>query len=328
MKLRWLALGLVVLALLVPAVMVTVTRLVEPTGGRWIRLVSFTPHVIVLYLLALLLLVVAVVAGRGLGRRASGSVGALVLALLALHLFWLSELYVGEQASAQGETLTVMAANLSFGDADPGSVVELAKEQGVDVVVFVEITDDARDGLLRAGLGERFPHAEGESVDGVFGTMVFSRYRISGVTALDTKFRGFSMRVRAPGGGIDLIAVHPPPPMLDATQWRADHDAIRQAAAAATGPTVIAGDLNATLDHLPMRELEGRGFADAAAEANSGWQPTWPDADRVSLLGIRVPTILAIDHVLTDDGFDAVQTETSQVPGTDHRALVATLVRR
>ena len=92
---------------------------------------------------------------------------------------------------------------------------------------------------------------------------------------------------------------------------------------------MIVGDLNATMDHAPMRELVGRGFRDAATEARSRWQPTWqptwPSAGVVARFGVTVPPLVAIDHVLVAEGLRALATRTYPVRGTDHLALVATL---
>ena len=69
MRLRWLLSAMVVIAVLVPAMMITAARIVGPDGGRWVRLVSFTPYALLLYGVALLLLIVAVVAGHDAVRR-------------------------------------------------------------------------------------------------------------------------------------------------------------------------------------------------------------------------------------------------------------------
>jgi endonuclease/exonuclease/phosphatase (EEP) superfamily protein YafD len=330
MKFRRLLLSLVVVALLAPAVMITATRILEPTGGRWVRLVSFTPYAVVLYTLALLVLLIALATGRGLLRRASAGVSALIVPLLALHLWWASGPYVGQAAAAagSGESFTVLSSNLSFGDADAARVVEVALANDADILVLTEITPTALRELNRSGLDQAFPHAEGEAVEGVDGTMVFSSHKITRVEALDTTLRGFAMTVAVGDADIELLAVHPQPPTGDADGWRADHAAVRRAAASASGPTVIAGDLNATLDHRPMRELEGRGFADAAEQANSGWQPTWPASGEMSVLGVPVPSMLAIDHVLLTEELVATHTRSVTIPDTDHRALLATLVLR
>jgi endonuclease/exonuclease/phosphatase (EEP) superfamily protein YafD len=135
------------------------------------------------------------------------------------------------------------------------------------------------------------------------------------------------MDVAAPEGRLRLLAVHPRPPIGDARAWWSDQRAIRKAARAGRAPTMIVGDLNATMDHVPLRELAGRGYQDAATQATSGWQPTWPAAGEVSRFGIPVPSLLPIDHVFLGVGIRASTTESVTVDGTDHRALVAAVTR-
>jgi endonuclease/exonuclease/phosphatase (EEP) superfamily protein YafD len=93
------------------------------------------------------------------------------------------------------------------------------------------------------------------------------------------------------------------------------------------GPLVVAGDFNATLDHEPMRRLLRTGLRDAARQANSGWQPTWPGAtDAAGALPIGV-RLIALDHVLADRYYSAISTSTYPIARSDHRALVARLAR-
>lgn len=312
---------------MVPASMITAARLLEPHGGRWIRLVAFAPYATLLYAAALLLLAVAALAGRGFWRPLCASACLLVLPLFAVHLWWASGPYVGQPAAAAAytESFTVMSSNLSFGRADPADVVEAVVEHEVDILVLTEVTPEAVSQLRDAGLDKAFPHVRGEADQNVSGTMVFSGFRLGDLTRLDTSSAGYEMTVALPGQPIRLLAVHPRPPKGDARDWRADHIAVRRAAGSSREPTVIAGDFNATTDHLPMRELEGRGFADAADQARSGWQPTWPAAGELSVLGVSVPSMLAIDHVLLTEQLVATHTESVTISGTDHRAVVATL---
>jgi len=100
---------------------------------------------------------------------------------------------------------------------------------------------------------------------------------------------------------------------------------VRHAARATSERTLVVGDLNATMDHVPMRSLVGIGFQDAATQADSQWQPTWPAAGEVSRLGFSVPSLVPIDHVLLSKGMRALHTESVTVQDTDHRALVATV---
>lgn len=317
-------------AVIVPAMMITTVRILGPVDGRWIRLVAFTPFAVPLYALGVLFLLLGLAAGQGFWRRASGILCLLILPLLAVHLWWASGSYLGQPIAAaiEDETLTVMSSNLSKGDADPARTVEVAVTNDVDVLVLTEITPSALRRMRTAGLNRAFPYSRGETGEGVAGTMVFSTHVLSRAKPLDTSFDGFAMTVTFPDQSLRLLAVHAHPPTGDARQWRADQGAVRRAATAADGPTVIAGDFNATLDHEPMRELRGRGFADAAEQATSGWQPTWPAAGEVSVLGVPVPAMLAIDHILVTKELKALDTHAVTIQGTDHRALVARLALR
>ncbi len=334
MKLRWLVLGLLVTALLVTAGTVTAARLLDLSGSLFVRLVAFTPYALVLYALALLLLLLPAWRSRGFWRAAARALVVVALVGLVVHASWAGAPYLGSvsASAADGHRVRVMTVNLRVGRADVPQVVELAIHRRVDMLVLEEVTPDARVRLREAGVGRVFGHHAGHAAAGAAGTMVFSRTRLSHVRRLPTLFGSYALDVRlpgvpkAPGGRVHLLAVHPRPPVGDVAGWRADQMAVRQGARGLTRPTVVAGDLNATMDHASMRELEGRGYHDAATQARSRWQPTWPSAGVVTRMGFTVPPLLAIDHVLVNDGLRAVRTDSYVVGYTDHRALVATLV--
>lgn len=327
MKTRWVLLGLVLVALIVPAAALTVARLLEPDGGRWVRLVSFTPLAVPLYAAAMLILLLGYAAGRGWWRGVAGWLAAAAAVALVLHVFWASGPYLGHASASasNGQPFTVMTANLKIGAADTTRLVELAVEHHADVLVLEELTPLALGGLEVAGVRQVFPFSAGKAEPGATGTMVFSTYKISGVRRLQTGLASYAMRLRLPKGSVDLLAVHPLPPNGDAVDWRRDHRTIMRAARATTRPTLIVGDFNATPDHKPMRELAGRGFTDAATQAKSGWQPTWPSSGEASFLGVPVPSLLQLDHVLMDDNLHALDTESVSIDGTDHRALLTRL---
>lgn len=99
-------------------------------------------------------------------------------------------------------------------------------------------------------------------------------------------------------------------------QWQREIAALP--AAESDGPLrVIAGDLNATLDHAAIRDLLGTGYRDAAAETGAGLEPTW--------LAVSTVLRLTIDHVLADDRVAIEATSMHNVSGTDHRAVLAEL---
>jgi endonuclease/exonuclease/phosphatase (EEP) superfamily protein YafD len=328
MKLRWLLLGVLTTLLLVPALLLTTARTLDLPGGTWVRLVAFTPYALVLYAAALLLLLVAWWRGRGFWRGTARLLVVVSVIGLLLHAFWASGPYVGTpaaEAAAGKHRLHVMTSNLRFGQAGTARVVEVAVAGNVDVLVLQEVTSEALAGLEGAGLGQALTHRAGSAEVGPAGTMVFSRYPLTKVHRLGTRFGSYAMEVRTPAGRVHLIAAHPRAPIGDVAGWRFDQGVLRHAARATSGRTMVVGDLNATMDHLPMRTLVGIGFEDAATEADSQWQPTWPAAGEVSRLGFSVPSLLPIDHVFVSSALRALRTESVTVEGTDHRALLATV---
>ena len=95
MRLRWLLLGLLLTAVLVPAFLLTYDRLMDPQGGAWVRLLAFTPYALALYALAFLLLLLAWWRGRGFWRGAARLLVVVSLVGMLLHAFWASGPYVG-----------------------------------------------------------------------------------------------------------------------------------------------------------------------------------------------------------------------------------------
>ncbi len=219
--------------------------------------------------------------------------------------------------------LTVMTSNLQFGRGDTTAVVRLVAAEDVDVLVLEEVTPKALDGLLDAGLAERLPHRSGKPVVTAAGTMVFSRYPLTTPRTLTLGKGGLDVRVAAPDP-FRLLAVHASYALQRPQPWVADLESIRDrtATAVAQGPTLVVGDFNATHDHVLFRDVLDAGVRDAAEEAGSGWQPTWPTT-RYGQDWLR--PLLTIDHVLTSAHFEAVRTHTVEIPRTDHLALVAKL---
>lgn len=265
------------------------------------------------YLLAAVLLL-ALIRGTAPAQRRWVAGGAvLALAGLGLHLALLAPAFVGGHATGT-PNLAVMTLNLRKGGADATSAVALARDHHVGVLVLEEVTSDERDRLRAAGLDALLPDVTGMPGADDAGTMVFSWYPLAGTERLAVEHESWKVRVLAPTP-FWLFAVHTSQPTHLPAEWAKDWSAIGRAVRATSGPRLVVGDFNATLDHRPVRDLLDAGFSDAAGAARSGWQPTWP----------TVP-LFAIDHVLVSNGFGAVRTETATVPGTDHRALVAELI--
>lgn len=314
---RWAGLALVLV--LLPATALTALRLLDLDSGRAVRMVSFTPYALPAYCLAGLLLGIALVGRRTLRRVL---VLLLVLAGLVLHCWWVAPLVSGERPTTTGEPLTVLTSNLLMGQGDGLEVLRVATEEEVDVLVLQEVTEGSLDAMERAGLAEAYPHRIGEAVpEGrTDGTMVLSRTPMGEPERLGTDMQSWAVDVVGPRGEpVRLLAVHPAAP-VDPGAWRRDHLAILEAATADDADLVV-GDLNATLDHAPIRALLDAGFRDVTEQANAGWQPTWPSNGLFESLPL--PALVQIDHVLVGRRWAGVSSRAVHVTGTDHRALLA-----
>lgn len=67
-----------------------------------------------------------------------------------------------------------------------------------------------------------------------------------------------------------------------------------------------------------LREVLDRGYRDAATVTGKGLEPTWPNRR-------RFPPLIAIDHVLADERIGIADFAVADLPGTDHRAVFATV---
>ena len=242
---------------------------------------------------------------------------------LAVQAWVLVPLFTGGGEERRSD-LTVMTSNLQFGRGDTTAVVRVVAAEDVDVLVLEEVTPAGLAGLLDAGLAELLPHRRGKPVVTAAGTMVFSRYPLTTPRPLRARQR----RSRRPGGCSRPVPAAGSPRVLSV------------AAAAAVGgrpgdgarpygdrgrrrarPWWWATSTRPTTTYRCATVLDA-GVRDAAEEAGSGWQPTWPTT-RYGQDWLR--PLLTIDHVLTSAHFEAVHTHTVEIPRTDHLALVAKL---
>ena len=310
--LRW----LLALALLVPAAALTLNRAFEPAGSRWVQLEAFTPLALLPY--AALALGAGLVAWR---RRHAAAAGLALVAVagLGLHGWWFAPMLTGANPPApQGaETMTVMTANLGLGGADGIALVEAASDADVDVLVVQEVTAPLLADMEEAGLGALFEHQAGEPGESAEGTMIFANVELGEATRVDTTWDSWLVEV----GDLSLLAVHPHAP-TDVERWRDDH-ALLNETVTSERPDLVVGDLNATPDHPPMRDLAEAGWRSATELANDGWQPTWSPGGLVADAGLPLPPLVHIDHVLLGRALAARGTDTVDLVDSDHRALVA-----
>ena len=314
----------VVALLLLPALILTAFRFAQPGWGTAVRAVGYTPYALPLYFLAFLLLLVPLIL-RSSGRRVVALLTALSLAGVVTHAVLLAPQFTGSSADPgqPGQEFRVMTANIYRGQAEPADVVRIAAEQRVRILVLQEVTPEALAELEESGLAELYAYRAGEAGSGTSGTMVFSDARLRTVGPLETGLGGWAVEAVMQQGLLRLYAVHPRPPEGDADEWADDHDAIIEAADEDPDLDLIVGGFNATPDHWALHELADLDFHSAAERTNSGWQPTWPDQGEQTFLGIPLPRLVEVDHVLVGRSMAAVATNSVELPGSDHRALIA-----
>ncbi|GIG65030.1 endonuclease/exonuclease/phosphatase family protein [Phytomonospora endophytica] len=284
-------------------------------------LVSYTPYVTA----AALLPALAALALRHWRLAVAALVAPLVLTVLIAP-----RALAGDQPDARGPEITTATVNLYYGHADAAAVVALADEYQVDVLSIQELTDEAVTALDAAGIAARFPYREITPGIDASGTGVYSRFPLTRNTSLefDTHFMMTGVTIAIPGAApVELLATHPLAPYEAARVGDWLSDLARLPRATPEGAVrILAGDFNATLDHAAMRDIIDSGYADAADAVGSGLTGTWQPhpGDRASVRGL-VPPRVALDHVLVDERVAVRAVAFDDLPGGDHRPVIAAL---
>lgn len=294
---------------------------------QWLAMAaSFAPYGWLAWLVAVVL---ALIGARGRAR--------LWVAPLALGLAWHTGVLVPylpgpTHASAAGTaSVTVMELNLRWGLADLDQLADDVQRRQPDVVVLAEVTRSDAKAFAHKPWSTLLPYRTGTAGDDydattgtgdARGTMVLSPHPITLLDSTDgTLFSNLAVRLDVPGHPLTLIAAHPANPKHGLDRWLNDATSLTRLALEHTGrPLLVVGDLNATAEHLTLRELAARaGLADAGA--GEGWHPTYP-ADE------WYPPLIQIDHVLASTDFSTTAYRTIRVDGTDHLGLLVTLALR
>ncbi|KQX07387.1 MULTISPECIES: endonuclease/exonuclease/phosphatase family protein [unclassified Leifsonia] len=243
-----------------------------------------------------------------------------------------------EQKTA-ADTITVLSWNTLGGSPGADQVAQLALERGADIVSLPETTDAFATEvaeLMRDGgspmwaLGLSFSEIYEARSTAVLISPDLGEYTVksAGGTGPPGNTNVSPTVVATPdsGDGPTIVAVHAVSPLRgEMTNWRSDLDWLA-AQCGADGDVIMAGDFNATLDHMIGRGTDGGVLGachDAAAVNGAAALGTWP-SDIPMQLGSP------IDHVMATDDWTAVSFEvitSLDSVGSDHRPIVSTLTR-
>ncbi|CAN5549372.1 MAG: endonuclease/exonuclease/phosphatase family protein [Iamia sp.] len=232
----------------------------------------------------------------------------------------------GLRQPATGPSLSVLATNVELSQRDADRQARAVLAVDADVLCIIEATEATVAALARAGIATTHPHCSDDHDPGYFGSFIASRHLITGRWTGDLGGRpGHWVDLDVAGRAARVAAVHTQAPIHDedVAVW---HSTIASAAAlaAAPHPVVLAGDWNTTGGHLPFRRALARhDLVDAQARRGHRWWPTWP-VDH-SVLGLSLPPVLALDHVVVSQDVAVRSLERIAIPACDHRAVRAAL---
>jgi endonuclease/exonuclease/phosphatase family metal-dependent hydrolase len=232
----------------------------------------------------------------------------------------------GPSPAPTGPDLRVMTSNVQFGWADAATVVRLVEEGDIDILGVQELTPEFHRRLVAEGIEDLLSHGVVDARSGASGTGLYSRHPVERVGP-DSPGGDIPGRHANPTGVVDVpgappvqvTVVHPMPPVgagaVDA--WQETLSALPRPDGDEGPVHLLIGDFNATVDQPTMRALLDDGYTDAALARGRGWEPTWRSRG--------VGPALTIDHVLVDGTTAVERVSVHDVPGSDHRALVAEL---
>lgn len=247
------------------------------------------------------------------------------------------------QRPVDAGAVSVLSLNTEREGADVEAVAGLADAVGADVLVLPETTQRYGRRLAEAltekkGSGVQPPgfavfsdtgmpsdlaeQGIDQNSDPAYSTTVLVASRLGGYRQVEESAgAGFGTVRLEPesGDGPVIVGAHTYPPLPGAmTWWRSSVADVASLCRRPPAGLIVAGDLNATRDHAPLRDLGG--CTSAGEQAGIGGLATWPSSTGTTLLGAT------IDHVLVDGAvWEGKEGRVVTIPGTDHRAVVVQL---
>ncbi|WP_395308262.1 endonuclease/exonuclease/phosphatase family protein [Mycobacterium sp. AMU20-3851] len=260
-------------------------------------------------------------------KRLLAVAAAMVLtASVAVQAPWF---YLGQPSDIGPETveLRIFSSNIQKGEADARFFVDLAVSSA-DVIAVPELTAEAAARFREAGIRKVFPYSILNPRPSAGGMGLWSRYPLAELPRPTYRNNFIAARVRVPGVRDQPVvaAVHLMSPVAGGAntfdKWNhhitnAKAEFAEYAETAGPAAVIIAGDFNATADMRQFRDLLDAGYRDAVNQTGAGFMPTYSPHP-------WIPPVIAIDHVLTRNS-SAQSIHSVDIPGSDHRALLATI---
>jgi endonuclease/exonuclease/phosphatase (EEP) superfamily protein YafD len=252
-------------------------------------------------------------------RHAIGDAAALIAGgylVVMLPLLWSPN---GSRPAPDATHITVVAANVLYSNDHYDGIAATLTEVDADVVALAEVTPEIADALLARAVARQYPYRVVRAGDAASGLMLWSRYPLLDIGEVDVAWRSVAATIDGPDGRLRVVLLHPPPPVFNFEAWRSDLRALDDIATSSSLPLVVLGDLNASYFHPAFRSaLSDAGLRDALRDSGDAMRFTWPTDE-------FLPAFVTLDHVLVNDRLAVVDGGVVDVPGSDHRAVIATV---
>ncbi len=220
----------------------------------------------------------------------------------------------------------VMTCNVYKGGASARDIVDTVRDERVEVLALQETTEPFLKELANAGIYDYLPYSTVASANHkYYSNALFSASPLGSPADAEFDSSASDMpgaTISFAGGALPVrfVSVHTTSPTTDTwDQWRTSIDEMDVLRSRNDVRYVLMGDFNATTDHAPFERLLGNRFHDAVQTSGHGFAFTWPMNYRF------VPAGAGIDHIVTERDVKVGQVKTVRIPGSDHKALLATL---
>jgi endonuclease/exonuclease/phosphatase (EEP) superfamily protein YafD len=291
--------------------------------------------VLALAFVALLILALLLALARPLrGFAASIALIALLAGGANVAILWMRGTGADTLPEPTDTSVRVMTWNTAGSATDPDLIAKTAVAMDADIVALPETTEENGEAVAVAmrDLGHRMwvHNARYPGWDARSTTILISP-DLGDYSVIESSEDGSSNTSTVPsavampvnGTGPIVVAVHVVAPrQAEMDDWRDDLQWV--ADQCAEDDVIMAGDFNATIDHMSGFGTKGGTLGqctDAAAATGNGAVGTWSTS---------VPPLLGapIDHVMTSSGWHAtgsVVITSLDESGSDHRPLVVQL---
>jgi endonuclease/exonuclease/phosphatase (EEP) superfamily protein YafD len=238
------------------------------------------------------------------------------------------------QTDHHGPSLRIASANLAFDNRESKAAGSRVADLGVDVLILLEWTGLNADGHQDRDSWTVLLDEPSRSAHGV---RILARSSLEAQASLvPTPVLGpcpmpiATARVRFGRGWLAILGIHAPPPIDECEETNAptltalasivSHGRLTQDVGVARrgDPVVMAGDFNALPGSKELSPLRYVGLVDTHMSRH--WRPigTWTPSK-------SVPHLLRIDYVFAPEDVPVIGSWTVNLPGSDHRAVVAEL---